>query len=103
MGAIFAVDTYLAVTNHHRKLNEPIDCPRYQTLVNRLNETSVLDMDQALAIEREVAQKSGPYNTVQLIGLIPESREIWVSFREGETPAWETEPAHFQWDELFQK
>ncbi len=60
-------------------------------------------MDQALAIEREVAQKSGPYNTVQLIGLIPESRELWVSFRDGETPAWEAQPAHFQWDELFQK
>jgi len=96
-------DTYLAVTNHHRKLNEPIDCPRYQPLVSRLNETSVLNMDQALAIEREVAQKSGPYNTVQIIGLIPESREICVSFREGETPSWENEPVHFQWDELFTK
>jgi hypothetical protein len=96
-------DTFLAVTNHHRKLREPVDCPRYETLVNRLNETAVLDMDQALAIEREVAQLSGPYNTVQIIGLIPESREIWVSFREGAAPAWEAEPAHFQWDELFQK
>jgi hypothetical protein len=96
-------DTFLAVTNHQRKLREPIDCPRYETLVNRLNETAVLDMDQALAIEREVAQISGPYNTVQIIGFIPESREIWVSFREGATPAWEAEPAHFQWDELFQK
>ncbi len=96
-------DTFLAVSNHHRKLREPVDCPRYETLVNRLNETSVLDMDQALAIEREVAQISGPYNTVQIIGLIPESREIWVSFREGAAPAWEAEPAHFQWDELFQK
>ncbi len=96
-------DNFLAVTNHHRKLRTPVDCPRYQTLVNRLNETSVLDMEQALTIEREVAQTTGPYNTVQIIGIIPETRELWVSFREGETPAWEADPAHFQWNELFQK
>lgn len=96
-------DTFLAVTNHNRKLRDPIDCPRYETLVNRLNDISVLNMEQALALERAVAQTSGPYNTVQIIGLMPESREIWVCFRDGETPAWETEPAHFQWNELFKK
>lgn len=96
-------DTFLAVTNHNRKLRNPIDCLRYETLVNRLNDISVLTMEQALAIEREVAQTSGPYNTVQVIGLMPETRELWVSFRDGQTPAWEAKPAHFQWNELFKK
>ena len=75
-------DYYLAVTNHHRKLAEPEPCWRYDTLVERLNGTDVLDMDTAFDIERDVAYFDGPFNTVYMTGFKPDTREIWVAFPE---------------------
>ena len=96
-------DYYLAVTNHHRKLAEPTSCWRYDTLVDRLNGTEILDMETALDIERDVAYFEGPFNTVYMTGFIPDTREIWVSFPEDGLTAPESEPTYFQWDDIFEE
>lgn len=92
---------FLAVTNHHRKLIPPVDCPRYETQVERLNALDILDMETAFDIERAVAQSRGPFNTVHMVGFNADRLEIWVSFAEGSLSAAEAEPAFFTWDELF--
>ncbi len=96
-------DYYLAVTNHHRKLTEPTTCWRYLTLVDRLNNTSVLDIDTAFDIERDVAYFEGPYNTVYMTGFKPDTLEMWVSFPEGDLAAPESEPTYFHWEDIFGK
>jgi len=94
-------ENYLAVTNHHRKLADPVACPRYDKLVGLLNKTTMLDMNTALDYERQVAQKTEPFNTTYIVGFMPDTLEMWVSFaEEGKTVA-EAEPAHFFWEELF--
>ena len=94
-------DYYLAVTNHHRKLAVPIYCERYDTLVDRLNDTEVLDMERALDIERDVAYFEGPYNTVYITGFKPDTLEMWVSFPEDGLTAPESEPTYFSWEDIF--
>ena len=94
-------DNYLAVTNHHRKLAEPESCWRYDTLVERLNDTELLDMETALDIERDVAYFEGPFNTVYMTGFMPDTREMWVAFPEDGLTAPESEPTYFQWDDIF--
>lgn len=92
---------YLAVTNHHRKLADPIDCRRYESMVADLNDTPVLDMERAFEIERAVAMNERPYNTVYMVGFIPDTREMWLSTAEGAVPAYRAEPSHFSWEEIF--
>jgi len=96
-------DYYLAVTNHHRKFAEPISCWRYDTLVERLNDTGILDMELALDIERDVVWDNGLYNTVYMAGFIPDTLEIWISFAEDGLSASEAEPTYFRWEDVFGK
>ena len=94
-------DSFLAVTNHHRKLQPPVECPRYTHQVQRLNSLDVLDMDTALDIEREISQDQPPFNTVHLVGFIPDRLQLWVSFADGELSAVEADPAEFAWQDIF--
>jgi hypothetical protein len=92
---------YLAVTNHHRKLADPINCPRYNAMVEDLNATPVLDMERAFEIERNVAMDERPYNTVYMVGFIPDTLEMWLSTAEGGVPSYRAEPSRFTWEEIF--
>lgn len=94
---------FLAVTNHHRKLEQPVFSPRYETQVERLNAIDFLTMDKAFAIERAISQEVSPFNTVQMVGFIPETREIWVAFGDGILRAPEIEPTLFQWNDIFKE
>lgn len=95
-------DHYLAATNHHRKIQEPESCSRYTTIVNELNSVDVLDMDTALEIERAAAQRDGDMQTIQMMGINANTREIWVAFSDGENSSWDVEPAYFIWDDFFE-
>ena len=92
---------YLAVTNHHRKLAHPIDCRRYESMVQDLNATPVLDMERAFAIERKVAMDKRPYNTVYMVGFIPDTLEMWLATAQGAVPSYRAEPSYFSWNEIF--
>jgi len=95
-------DLFLAVTNHHRKLMPPVVCERYTLQVELLNSTERLDMEKAFEIEREVAQDEGPFNTVHMVGFVPATRQIWVSFARDGQRAREVEPVRLAWEDLFE-
>ncbi|MCX8043621.1 MAG: C45 family autoproteolytic acyltransferase/hydrolase [Desulfobacterota bacterium] len=92
---------FLVVTNHHRKLVEPVPCRRYERLVELLNETDTLDMATALAYEQEVAQRREPFNTVHRVGMMPDVRELWIGFARDGMPAADVPPVHITWEDLF--
>lgn len=91
----------LAVTNHHRTLDPPEECPRYESQVNQLNAVDILDMETALDLERSVAQDEGPFNTVHLVGFNADRKEVWVSFADETQTAAEAAAAFFLWDDFF--
>lgn len=94
---------FLAVTNHHRKLTPPEEeCPRYAIQVERLNSLETLDIDRAFEIEREIVQDEGPFNTVHMVGFMPEARQIWIAFARGELRAPEVDPVQLSWEEIFE-
>ncbi len=92
---------YLAVTNHHRKLADPIECRRYESMVDDLNATPVLDMERAFQIERNVVMDERPFNTVYMVGFIPDTLEMWLATAQGAVPSYRTAPSHFTWEEIF--
>lgn len=94
-------ESYLVVTNHHRKLADPVACQRYDKLVGLLNNTTMLDINTALDYEREVAQTAEPFNTAYMVGFMPDTLEMWVSFAENGKTAPEAEPSHFFWNDIF--
>lgn len=98
---ILNTDHFLIVTNHHRKLVEPVPCRRYERLVELLNETTTLDIATALAYEQEVAQRSAPFNTAYRIGFMPDVRELWVCFAQNSVSAADAPAVHVIWRELF--
>ncbi len=92
---------YLAVTNHHRKLADPIECERYESMVDDLNATPVLDMERAFQIERNVVMDERPFNTVYMVGFIPDTLEMWLATAQGAVPSYRTAPSRFTWEEIF--
>jgi hypothetical protein len=94
-------DCFLAATNHHRKIIPPVECPRYETIVDALNSLSKLDMQAGFSILRSVAQDEGPMHTVQMIGISAASRELMISFGGDERSAYEKEPVPLTWNDLF--
>jgi hypothetical protein len=95
-------DFFLAVTNHHRTLTPPDECPRYAIQVERLNRLETLDIDQAFEIEQEIIQSEGPFNTVQMVGFMPDARQIWIAFGRDGLRAPEVEPVQLSWEEIFE-
>ncbi len=94
-------DTFLATTNHHRKMLTPVECERYDAIVAQLNALDTLDVDTAWEIETSVVQEDGPYHTLHMMAFDADAREIWLSFSDGEKHPYELEPVHFTWDDFF--
>lgn len=91
----------LTVTNHHRTLSPPEPCPRYEILVDRLNDCETLDLDAALDIARSVAQDDGPFHTVHLVGFNADRKQVRVSFADETQGAAEAATVFFLWGDLF--
>lgn len=94
-------DHFLVVTNHHRKLVTPVACRRYERLVELLNATDTLDMATALAYEREVVQRSEPFNTAYRVGIMPDVREFWICFAQNGVSAADAPSVQITWEELL--
>jgi hypothetical protein len=88
---------FLAATNHHRVLYDPVDCWRYTTIRNMVTETGVMDTGRAWSIAGAVA---GSW-TVQTMLFRPDIPDIFVSVTTDDTPAPQHTPSHLAWSELF--
>ncbi len=91
----------LAATNHHRLLLEPVPCERYEKIVQALNGSGAPDMQAALTIASETYQYDGPFHTMQIMAFNADTREFMVSFADGSGHAYEKEPIHFFWEDIF--
>ncbi len=94
----------LAVTNHDRELHPPINCSRYDTIEEMVDDfDGDLDADRLWAIEAEVTKDWGSGGTIQTMRVVPSELRIDVAFADHAAVAADNPITSHDWAWLFEE
>ena len=90
-------DFFIAATNHHRVLYDPVSCWRYALIQQLVSEDYKMDTPEAWTIETEVSVQT----TVQTMIFRPDLRDILIAFSVDSFPAPYHTQSHLRWEDIF--
>ncbi len=88
---------FIAATNHHRTLYNPVSCWRYTLIQTLVTDDYVIDTGEAWEIESRVSVST----TLQTMLFQPDTGDVWLAVAASGTPAPEFAPERLKWDLFF--